>query len=84
MDSIEQARLEAGEFLPLLEKGRFHWEQAVELGAIVAGRVAGRHTAEEVTCFKSLGVALEDVAAAAVVYRRAQEEGWDRRIPLWT
>ncbi|MBI4469520.1 MAG: ornithine cyclodeaminase family protein [Acidobacteria bacterium] len=84
VDSIDQAKLEAGEFLPLVEKGRFHWEQMVELGEIVAGRVPGRRRVEELTCFKSLGVAMEDVVAAGAVYRQALAENWDRRFPLWT
>jgi len=45
-----------------------------ELGDILAGRAPGR-TGDEVTVFKSLGLAIEDVAAAAVAYRRAREAG---------
>ncbi len=83
VDSIEQAKLEAGEFLPLIEKGKLHWEQVVELGEIVADVREGRQTADDITFFKSLGVAMEDVAAANRVYRRALEEGWDQRVPIW-
>lgn len=83
VDSIEQAKLEAGEFLPLIEKGRLHWEQLVELGEIVAGRSKGRGSEDDLTFFKSLGIAMEDVAAAARVYRQALERGWDRSVPIW-
>jgi ornithine cyclodeaminase/alanine dehydrogenase-like protein (mu-crystallin family) len=41
-----------------------------ELAALVAGKIAGRQTDEEVTVFDSTGVAIEDVAAAIVVYER--------------
>jgi alanine dehydrogenase len=41
----------------------------------VAGRAQGRTSRGEVTLFKSLGLAIEDVAAAGLVYRRAQAAG---------
>ena len=42
-----------------------------EIGEVVAGREPGRRTAEEITLFKSVGVAVEDVVAADMVYRAA-------------
>jgi alanine dehydrogenase len=47
----------------------------VETGAVLSGRPAGRNSDEEVTIFKSTGHAVEDVAAAAVVVRRARQSG---------
>lgn len=46
-----------------------------ELGEIVAGRKPGRTSAEEIVIFDSTGTALQDVAAAAVVYERALHSG---------
>lgn len=46
-----------------------------ELGAIIAGRVAGRRSPEEIVVFDSTGTALQDVAAAAAVYERALAQG---------
>ena len=46
-----------------------------ELGAIVAGRTPGRTSAEEIIIFDSTGTALQDVAAAAVVYQKALQAG---------
>jgi ornithine cyclodeaminase/alanine dehydrogenase-like protein (mu-crystallin family) len=46
-----------------------------ELGAIVAGRTPGRTSAEEVIIFDSTGTALQDVAAASIVYQRALNAG---------
>jgi ornithine cyclodeaminase/alanine dehydrogenase-like protein (mu-crystallin family) len=46
-----------------------------ELGDIVSGRRAGRSSQDEVFVFDSTGVALEDVAAAALVYQRALASG---------
>jgi ornithine cyclodeaminase/alanine dehydrogenase-like protein (mu-crystallin family) len=42
-----------------------------EIGEVIAGTRPGRRTDEEVTLFKSVGVAVEDVAAADLVYRSA-------------
>ena len=46
-----------------------------ELGEIVAGKKAGRESEEEITIFDSTGMALQDVAAAAVLYEKAQKQG---------
>ena len=73
VDSRDQARLECGEFLRPIEKGLLHWEQVGELGEVVTGRLPPRNDAEEITLFKSLGLAIEDVAVAARVYRLALE-----------
>jgi ornithine cyclodeaminase/alanine dehydrogenase-like protein (mu-crystallin family) len=56
-------------------------ERAVELAAIVAGRVPGRRRSDDITLFKSLGIGLEDLAAAQVVYDRAVAENAGRVIP---
>jgi alanine dehydrogenase len=75
VDSVEQARIEAGDLLIPAAAGRFDFARAVELGAIVAGTAPGRGSADEITFFKSLGVALEDVAVAGYVYALARERG---------
>lgn len=75
VDSLEQARLEAGDLAIPAAEGRFDWERAVQLGAIVAGQVSGRPTPEALTLFKSVGIALEDVATAGLVYQLARERG---------
>ena len=54
----------------------------VELGELVSGTRAGRTSAEQITIYKSVGVAAEDAAAAALVLRRARERGAGRSIEL--
>ena len=81
VDSRDQAGLECGEFLRPIEKGLLHWEQVGELGEVIAGRRPPRNNPEDVTLFKSLGLAIEDVAAAARVYRLALEGGKGRIFP---
>lgn len=66
VDSREAAMRESGDVIAA-------GEVAGEIGEVVAGRLPGRQTAGEVTLFKSVGVAVEDVVAADMVYRRAVE-----------
>jgi alanine dehydrogenase len=73
VDSKDQARLEAGDFQQPLEDGSLHWADIREIGQIIVGRYPGRRHPDDVTLFKSLGVAIEDVAVAGRVYARAQE-----------
>ena len=80
VDSIEQSKIEAGEFLGVIESGRRHWEDFVELRDVVAGIKPGRSSPADITFFKSLGLAIEDVAIAKVVYERAVKEGLGRRV----
>jgi alanine dehydrogenase len=48
-----------------------------ELGEVIAGCKPGRSSADEITVFDSTGTALQDVAAAAIVYERANAAGND-------
>ena len=73
-DSVEQAKIEAGELIVPVEKGLLTWERVHELRYVVNGDLAGRKTPGDITFFKSLGLAIEDIAAAAVVYRKAIEQ----------
>lgn len=73
VDSLDQAKLESGEFVMAVEKGLLVWERVKELRQVVNGDVPGRTSPEQITLFKSLGIAIEDVAAAAIVYRKAKE-----------
>jgi ornithine cyclodeaminase/alanine dehydrogenase-like protein (mu-crystallin family) len=70
VDSIDQARIEAGEFLGVIETGRRHWEDFIELRDVVAGAKPARTSPSDITFFKSLGLALEDVAIGKLVYER--------------
>jgi alanine dehydrogenase len=55
-----------------------------DLAGLVAGTVAGRRDDAEVFVFDSTGVALEDAAAAAIVYERARAAGRGTRVRLGT
>jgi len=80
VDSKDQARMEAGDFAQALEEGSIHWADVHELGQVIVGRFTGRAHAQDVTLFKSLGIAIEDVAVAARVYAKAQASGVGKSI----
>ena len=82
VDSIEDAKIEAGDLLYPIERGRVRWDQIHDLASVVAGRVSGRKSDEEITLFESQGIAVSDVAAAAYVYRKAKEAGLGVEVPL--
>ena len=57
-------------------------ESAVELGEVLAGTGEGRASPEQITVYKSMGHAVEDAAAAGLVYRRAREQGIGTEVEL--
>ncbi|HEX6484634.1 MAG TPA: hypothetical protein VF043_37795 [Ktedonobacteraceae bacterium] len=76
VDQREAALTEAGDLLQALAAGFIPGPETwIELGDVVTGRQAGRATDDEITFFKSVGVAVQDVAAALYVYRKARELG---------
>jgi alanine dehydrogenase len=74
-DSLEQARLEAGDLVEPVERGVLDWLEVHELAEVVGGEIAGRQQDDDIVLFKSLGIAAEDLAVAALVYERAREQG---------
>jgi ornithine cyclodeaminase/alanine dehydrogenase-like protein (mu-crystallin family) len=72
-DHLVQAKEEAGEYRDLVAAGRLKWQDVVELGDILTGKATGRRGPADITLFKSLGIALEDIAFADLIYRRAAE-----------
>jgi ornithine cyclodeaminase len=83
VDSRAAALVEAGDVVMSIREGRFDAGHiAGELGELVLGRVEGRRSDTEITIFKSLGMAVEDVSTAELVYRRAAERGIGRGITI--
>jgi alanine dehydrogenase len=82
VDSLEQAAA-IGELHHALQAGAVRREDvAAELWEVASGRKPGRVSDEEITVFDSTGVAIEDVAAAALVYERALTSGLGLRLAL--
>ena len=75
VDSRSAALVESGDVVLGIQEARFGADHIVaEIGELVAGAI-GRRTDSEITIFKSLGLAVEDVTAAQLAYRRAVERG---------
>jgi ornithine cyclodeaminase/alanine dehydrogenase-like protein (mu-crystallin family) len=80
-DSRAAALTESGDVVMAMAEGYFGPEHiAAELGAVLSGAAAGRTSETEVTIYKPLGIAVEDVAAAQLVYARARSEGRGTRL----
>jgi ornithine cyclodeaminase len=82
VDAVPTALAEAGDLLPLLEKGRLHARQLVELGDIIVGKHKGRVSADQITIFESQGMAIQDLAVALRVLKAAREAGLGIELPL--
>jgi len=76
VDYRGSAMAQAGELLDAIKAGRVTESHIVgEIGEVLGGAVAGRLAADDVTVYKSLGVAAQDLVSALVVYRHALERG---------
>jgi len=83
VDSLAAAERESGDLLGAAREGGWSFaDVAGELGALFADRLPGRTAAREVTLFKSLGLACEDVATARWLLVRARERGVGRPVEL--
>jgi ornithine cyclodeaminase/alanine dehydrogenase-like protein (mu-crystallin family) len=76
VDSVESTVNEAGDYLRALSEGVVGPEHIrAELGEVLKGTKPGRTSADEITLFKALGLAVEDLAAAEYLYRKSKETG---------
>jgi ornithine cyclodeaminase len=76
VDSRQASLAEAGDLLIPLRKGSIGPDHIyAELGQIAAGQLPGRETRQEVTFFKSVGLAIQDIAVAAQVLQEAEKSG---------
>jgi ornithine cyclodeaminase/alanine dehydrogenase-like protein (mu-crystallin family) len=83
-DSRESLRNEAGEFQLAIQEGLIAGEEHVraELGEVLAGLKPGRRSDEELTLFRSLGLAVEDLAAAVHAVAAARRESLGTEVEL--
>ncbi len=77
VDRIESTVNESGDYLFAVKEGAIRRPEHIrgELGDVLIGRTAGRTAEDEITLFKSLGLAVEDLASAAFLYEKARREG---------
>ncbi len=75
VDSIQQANIESGDLIQAFGDDNSRWQDVRELSEIVAGKRPGRKSPDQITLFKSNGIASWDLAVASRVYERAEREG---------
>jgi ornithine cyclodeaminase/alanine dehydrogenase-like protein (mu-crystallin family) len=81
VDQLAAAQLESGDLIQAAEAGRFNWDDAVELGSVVAGRWE-RPDRPGITLFESHGLALWDIAAATAIIPEAHRRGGFEEVDL--
>ena len=73
-DSVESVMKESGDFLIPLHEGLIQENHLKgTIGQIMNGKIQGRTTDDEITVFEALGMAVEDIACAALLYRQAKQ-----------
>jgi ornithine cyclodeaminase len=83
VDSVEACLEEAGDVIIPMKKGLIQKVDILgELGEVVAGKKPGRGAAREITYFKSVGNAVQDVSVAQAVYRHAREKNLGQEVDL--
>ncbi len=65
---------EAGDYIIPINEGIISSENIISIGDIINGKIPGRQSPSEITIFKSVGIAAQDVAVAKLVYDRALKE----------
>ncbi len=79
VDSRDTARRECGDLLPVVESGHLRWEALPEIGEIMSGLLPGRSNEDQITLYKSHGMAVQDLYLAAWVLDRVRAEGLGRK-----
>ncbi len=75
VDSREAALLEAGDIIQAIKRGLMTEEKIyAEIGEIIAGKKMGRTSSDEVTIFKSVGLSVQDAAAASLLARKISQQ----------
>jgi ornithine cyclodeaminase/alanine dehydrogenase-like protein (mu-crystallin family) len=82
VDSLEQSRKESGDLIQGLANLGREWESVIELHSVVTGKHPGRSSADQITLFKSHGIALWDVAVAGFIYQQALQKGKGKELEI--
>jgi len=75
-DLVDACKAEAGDFIIPINNGEWSWDKAHgSLGDVIAGKITARENDDEITLFKSVGLAIQDISTAFHVYNKAIEMG---------
>jgi len=84
VDSIEQSKQEAGDLIIPFQQQPKKWDAVRELDQLIAGKVPGRTSDQQITLFKSNGIASWDLAVAEKVYTLAKQKKLGRELPFFS
>ncbi len=82
VDSLKAAKEEAGDLIQPVEEGHLRWEEVQEIGLVLSGNAPARTSPDEITFFKSVGVAVQDVVTAGALLARASARGLGAKVTL--
>jgi alanine dehydrogenase len=82
-DSVAQSKIESGDLILAFGDDQQRWAGVREFSDIISGKAAGRTSPEQITLFKSNGIAIEDIVAAGRIYELARERGMGRDVPMF-
>jgi ornithine cyclodeaminase len=80
VDSFDAVLAEAGEIIEAINRNFLSPSKITELGDVILGNSTGRNTSDQITFFKSVGIAVQDALAARLALQNAQEMGIGQRI----
>lgn len=83
VDSCEQSKMEAGDLIQAFRENPERWNKVRELSTLFTSRVAGRGSPDQITIFKSNGIAIQDVVTAGKVYELALERNLGKQVEFW-
>lgn len=81
-DDIEQAKYESGDLIGAAMDGIKVWDKTFNLADLITDNIHGRAVNEEITLFKSNGIAIEDLAVAIYVYKTAMEQNYGEKLNI--
>jgi alanine dehydrogenase len=84
VDSIEQSKQEAGDLIIPFQQQPNKWDAIHELDQLIAGKLPGRANDNQITLFKSNGIASWDLAVAETVYGLAKQKNLGRELPFFS
>jgi alanine dehydrogenase len=82
-DSREQSKIESGDLIQMYGDDQRRWSAVVELAEIAPGKTPGRTRDDQITLFKSNGIATEDIVVAGRIYELAKERGVGKTVNMW-
>ncbi|MBS1217151.1 MAG: hypothetical protein H6R21_284 [Proteobacteria bacterium] len=82
VDSRGTARNECGDLIAAAETGRINWDTLTEIGEVIAGRMPGRASKDDITLYESHGMGIQDLYTAAKLLELARRRNVGTSLPM--